>query len=61
MKKPSIDRKDNDEHYTYDNCQYIEFEENRIKDRCKPILQHDLDGNLRNNHVAQSGKLTKGS
>ncbi len=28
LKKPSIDRLDNNEHYTIDNCRFIEFSEN---------------------------------
>lgn len=33
MKRPSIDRIDNDGHYTFDNCQYLELSENSIKKR----------------------------
>lgn len=44
MKKPSIDRKDNDGDYTFENCRFIEFGENSAKDKRKPILQFDLDG-----------------
>lgn len=31
LNKPSIDRKDNDDHYTFDNCRYIEMLENAKK------------------------------
>lgn len=31
MKEPSIDRKDNNGDYTFENCQYLEFNKNRGK------------------------------
>ncbi len=43
MNNPSIDRKDNDKHYTLDNCEFIEMTENSAKDKRKSILQLDLD------------------
>jgi len=46
MKKPSIDKKNNNGDYTFDNCQYIEWDINHIKDRNKPIFQYDLNGNF---------------
>jgi len=46
MKKPSIDREDNDNNYCYDNCQFLEFEENRLKDKRKIVLQYDSKGNF---------------
>ncbi len=46
MKQPSIDRKENDKNYTMENCRFIEFVENCVKDKRKPILQFDLDGNF---------------
>jgi hypothetical protein len=46
FKRPSIDRKNNDGDYTFDNCQFLEFDENSAKDKRKPILQYDLNNNL---------------
>lgn len=34
MKHPSIDRKNVKGDYTLENCQFIEMEENRVKERC---------------------------
>jgi len=31
MEKPSIDRKENDDNYTYENCEYIEISDNVAK------------------------------
>lgn len=44
MKQPTIDRKDNNDHYTLQNCRFIENKENSAKDKRKPILQYSLDG-----------------
>ncbi len=46
LDQPSIDRKDNDGHYTFENCQYIEFSVNSGKDKQKPIIQLDKEGNF---------------
>ena len=46
LNQPSIDRKDNNGNYTLSNCQFIELDINRIKDRSKSILQFDLEGNF---------------
>ena len=50
MKKPSIDRKDNDKNYTLENCRFIELQDNVIKsnkeENIKSIIQCDLYGNV---------------
>jgi len=43
LKKPSIDRKDNNGNYTFDNCQFIERVENTAKAQRKVLLQYDLN------------------
>jgi len=46
MKKPSIDRINNDENYCLENCRFIEHSENSKQGKTKKILQFDLDGNF---------------
>ena len=46
LKKPSIDRKDNNGHYEFNNCEFIENVKNIAKDKRKPILQFDINGNF---------------
>jgi len=44
LKQPTIDRKNVNGNYTFDNCEFIEKGLNSSKDKIKPILQFDLDG-----------------
>ncbi len=44
MKKPTIDRMNNDKNYTIDNCQYIENYINAGKDKYIKINQYNLKG-----------------
>jgi len=46
MEHPTIDRKDNNEDYTFDNCQFIEKSINSGKDKRKIILQWDKNKNF---------------
>ena len=57
MKKPSIDREDNDGNYTLENCKFIEMEVNRIKDRFKKVLQYSLT----NHHIRVWKSITDAS
>jgi len=46
MEHPSIDRKENNSNYTFDNCEFIEMNINSGKDKPKPINQYNLQGNF---------------
>lgn len=49
LKRPSIDRKESNGNYTFDNCQFIEFVDNSLKGSLLtacPVLQYDLNGNF---------------
>ncbi|KKM02512.1 hypothetical protein LCGC14_1783660 [marine sediment metagenome] len=44
--EPSIDRIANNGDYTLSNCHFIEMPINSGKDKKKPVLQYDLEGNF---------------
>jgi len=46
LKKPSIDREDNNGDYTFDNCRFIEHKENAGKDKRKSVIQFDKKMNF---------------
>lgn len=46
LKRPSIDRKNSNRHYTFDNCQFIELSENSCKESKIPIFQFHLNGDF---------------
>lgn len=46
LKRPSIDRIDNDGNYTFENCRFIEMPENTRRSKAKEIFQYDLQGNF---------------
>ena len=46
MKKPSIDRIDNDGNYCLENCRYLELRQNKNNARIRPVIQLDKEGNF---------------
>ncbi len=54
MEKPTIDRIDNNGHYTYDNCQFLENEDNVKKAHSKNIIQYDMNGEYIKEWISQS-------
>lgn len=57
MERPSIDRKDNDADYTFENCRYIELKHNTLRATRKSIFQYDLEGNF----IREWKSITKAS
>lgn len=43
LKKPSLDRKEPDDHYCFDNCQYIELVDNVNRRRPNGTAKHHID------------------
>ncbi len=54
LKLASIDREDNDGNYVLENCRYVENTENAVKDKRKPVLQYDLNGNFIKEWISQN-------
>ncbi len=46
MKRPSIDRRNNKNNYTFNNCRFIEVKLNNTQDKGMKIGQYDLNNNL---------------
>ena len=54
MDKPRLDRKENDGNYTFDNCQFLEHNDNIIKDQSIPVNQYDMNGIFIKEWISQS-------
>jgi hypothetical protein len=52
LKKPTLDRINNNGNYCLENCRFIEHFENTGKDQRRPILQYDLQGNLVKEYIS---------
>ncbi len=58
LKKPSIDRKNSDKDYIFDNCQFIELNINCVKRNMKNIIRSILQYDLNNNFIMEYSSLT---
>jgi hypothetical protein len=60
LNDPTIDRIDNNGNYAFENCQFLERVENSVKDKKKPILQFDIQGNFIKEweSLSLAGKIT---
>jgi hypothetical protein len=54
LNRPSIDRKNPEGNYEFSNCQFIELEENIVKERRKPVLQFSLKGDFLQRYISLS-------
>jgi hypothetical protein len=61
MKKPSIDRKNSDNHYSFDNCRFLELNKNSSLATAKKVLQFTKDGKFINefSSVTKANKYMK--
>jgi len=57
MKRPSIDRKDNNDHYVFDNCRYIELHENFISKGFSKTRKLSKDDVLRMRKIFQNKEM----
>jgi hypothetical protein len=57
LKRPSIDRKDNDGHYTYENCRFIELSENVKKSNIDRKNRKKVINYLKNQQVTENYSL----